>query len=105
MCSRTRLTFLVLLLPNGVLAHIDPRADCLNNLRQLDAAKEQLAIEKKLKPGDMVGSEMLKPYMLGGTIPHCAAGGNYTIGPIGAYPVCSIPGHSGAAFRRDMTQQ
>lgn len=103
MCSSIGLTFLILLLPTGVLAHIHPRAGCLNNLRQLDGAKAGLELEHKLKPGDPVGPEMLNPYL--GTFPQCLAGGRYTIGPIGVHPVCSIAGHTQAAFSRDMERQ
>ena len=99
------LCFLIVLLPMGALAHVDPRADCLNSLRHLDGAKAMLALEHKLEPGEPVEPEMLKPYLLGGSIPRCLAGGHYTIGPIGIYPVCSIAGHSEAAFKRGMEDQ
>ncbi len=105
MCFSIRVTFLILFLPIAALAHIDPRAGCLNNLRQMDGAKEMFALEHKLKPGDAVEPELLNPYFPGGIIPQCLAGGHYTIGPIGVYPVCSIPGHSEAALGRGVEQQ
>lgn len=105
MRSRTHLSLLILLLPIGVLAHSDQRVDCLNNLRQLDGAKDMLALENKLKPGQPVEPEMLIPHILGRTIPQCRAGGRYTVGPIGVYPICSLPGHSEAEFRRDVERQ
>ena len=96
---------LILLLPLSVLAHIDPRVSCLTNLRQLDDAKETLGIYQKLKPGDAVDAEALKPYLPGQTLPHCPSGGEYTIGLIGVYPVCSLKGHSEAERQREMERQ
>lgn len=101
----TQLILVILLLPIGALAHSDQRVDCLNNLRQLDGSKDLLALENKLKPGEPVEPEMLIPYILEGTIPQCRAGGRYTVGPIGICPVCSLPGHSEAEFRRDVERQ
>ena len=95
----------ILLLPPRVLADSMPRTDCINNLRHLAGAKEALALEDKLKPGDPVQPDMLKDYLYGGKLPKCLAGGVYTIGPIGVDPVCSVAGHSEAALRRDMERQ
>jgi hypothetical protein len=99
------LCLLVLLAPLTALARVDPCAYCLNNLRHLDGAKEQLAIVQKLKPGDSVELTMLMPYLSGHAIPQCLSGGRYTVGPIGVYPVCSVPGHTEAAFHRRIEQQ
>jgi hypothetical protein len=103
MRSCTHHSFLILLSPTGVLAHSDERSCCINNLRHLDGAKAVLELERKLKPGDPVETEMLHPYI--SVIPQCPAGGGYTIGPIGAYPVCSISGHSQAELKRDVERQ
>ena len=105
MRSYTYLSVLMLLLPVGVLAHVDPRLDCLSNLRLLEGAKTMLELEHKLKAGDPVEPDMLKPYLPGQAIRRCLAGGRYTIGPIGVDPVCSIPSHSEAALERDMERQ
>ena len=50
---------------------------CINNLRQIDAAKQQWALEKGKQSTDMPTMEDLKPYLR--SIPHCPAGGTYTI--------------------------
>jgi hypothetical protein len=71
-----------------------PRNGCINNLRQIDGAKEQLQIESKLKDGDIVTITAVSGYIKGGQFPTCPAGGSYTIGPIGVDPTCSIRGHS-----------
>ena len=69
------------------------QGSCIQNLRQIDGAKEQLQLETKLKNGDVVTITALAGYIKGG-FPTCPAGGSYSIGPIGTDPTCSIPGHS-----------
>lgn len=96
---------LLLLLPFGCLAHEDPRLVCVQNLRQINGAKQMLAIERNLQPGAPVEPAMLAPYFPSGTFPKCSAGGSYTIGPIGTYPVCSVPGHSEAEIRKASESQ
>jgi hypothetical protein len=64
---------------------------CINNLRQLDAAKNEWALEKGKKEGDIPTQEDLLPYLR--KWPVCPAGGTYTINAIGEQPTCSIPGH------------
>ena len=69
---------------------------CINNLRQIDAAKQQWALEKGKKVGDPVTEADIKPYIkldANGNLPKCPAGGKYTIGKVGETPTCSIPGH------------
>ena len=70
------------------------RARCVNNLRLIDAAKEQLALEENIAEGTALSSPMvLMPYMIGGAVPTCPMGGTYTFGSIGEDPACSIDGH------------
>ena len=79
-------------IPNFVKAReISQRNACINNLRQIDGAKQQWALEKG-KPATAVPTwDDLKPYL--GRIPHCPAGGTYTINAVDEPPQCSIPGH------------
>jgi hypothetical protein len=73
---------------------IDPEAGrnaCINNLRIIDAAKQQCASEHNLKVTETVTADQLAPYLKG--TPQCPLGGVYTVGPIGFKPTCSIPGH------------
>lgn len=70
------------------------RNTCINNLRQIDAAKNQWALEKGKKSGDAVTEADIKPYLRGGVLPRCPAGGTYTIGKVGENPACSIAGHA-----------
>jgi prepilin-type N-terminal cleavage/methylation domain-containing protein len=71
---------------------------CVNNLRQIDAAKEQWALENKLTNGAPIntGDSNVNTYIKGITgtnTPVCPAGGAYTYNPIGSNPVCDVPGH------------
>jgi hypothetical protein len=66
---------------------------CINNLRQIDAAKHMWAIEHNKADTDTPTEDDLKPYLSNGRIPVCPKGGTYTIGTVGEKPQCSIPGH------------
>jgi DNA repair exonuclease SbcCD ATPase subunit len=66
---------------------------CLNNLRQIDAAKQQWALEKN-KTTDAIPTEQdLLPYLKDGIFPTCPSGGTYAINAVGELPACSVPGH------------
>jgi regulator of replication initiation timing len=66
---------------------------CINHLRQIDAAKQQWALENS-KPDDAVPSALeLLPYLKDAIFPMCPSGGAYTINAVGVPPTCSIPGH------------
>ena len=79
-------------IPNFIKAReTAQRNACINNLRQIDAAKQQWALEKGKQATDVPTWDDLKPYL--GRIPHCPAGGTYTINAVGQPPQCSVPGH------------
>ncbi len=70
---------------------------CINNLRQIDGAKQQWALENGKVTSDTPASTDLQGYMgrgATGSFPSCPAGGTYTIGNVGATPSCSISGHA-----------
>jgi hypothetical protein len=73
---------------------------CLNNLAQIDSAKEQHAIAAGLEDGATVDPSGISPYLKGDTVPVCPGSGAYTIGPLGMYPTCSIAFHSRAGLRK-----
>jgi outer membrane lipoprotein-sorting protein len=80
----------------AVAAENRQRNACINNLRQIDGAKNEFALEKGKKNGDPVTEADIKPYLkldANGNLPKCPAGGKYTIGKVGELPTCSIPGH------------
>jgi len=82
-------------IPNFVKAHaVSQQNACINNLRMIDAAKQQWALENGKKNGDVPTQADLMPYLgRNGQFPHCPQGGVYTIGAVGETPTCSIPGH------------
>ena len=90
-------------IPNFVKARATSQANaCINNLRQIDAAANQFALENKKKTGDQVNFPTdLTPYIklnANGSIPPCPAGGNYACATVGNSPTCSLgntvtPGH------------
>jgi hypothetical protein len=66
---------------------------CINNLRILEAATEQWAMENGKTNGTPVTEADISPYIKGGieTL-KCMKGGTYTIGPVGTAPTCSVHG-------------
>jgi prepilin-type N-terminal cleavage/methylation domain-containing protein len=65
---------------------------CINNLRQIDAAKEQWAMATRQSDGASTAANMddINAYIKGGTTPNCPGGGVYTYGNIGSNPSCNI---------------
>jgi hypothetical protein len=66
---------------------------CINILRQIDAAKQQWALEFKKTVGAVPTVVDLAPYFPNSTFPACPAGGIYSLNTVEAPPTCSIPGH------------
>ena len=82
-------------IPNFVKARATSQANaCINNLRQIDAAANQWALEQKKKTGDSITYPTdLQPYIKlnsAGTIPGCPAGGTYSDATVGAIPACTL---------------
>jgi hypothetical protein len=71
------------------------RRTCLWNLKQIDGALLQWALENRKTPSDSYAlSELPLDYWRSSIIPHCPAGGTYSPGAtIVNPPVCSVPGH------------
>jgi DNA repair exonuclease SbcCD ATPase subunit len=67
---------------------------CINNLRQIDGAKQIWASEKQKPPGALLTAADLAPYLGPNGLPTCPAGGVYTLNPVGLAPICNIPGHA-----------
>jgi general secretion pathway protein G len=82
-------------IPNFVKAREVAQTNaCINNLRQIDAAKNEWALENNKTTNDIPTGQDLDKYIKGGFASlHCPAGGTYTIGPVGQAPTCSVPGH------------
>ena len=67
---------------------------CIANLRQIDGAKQQWAIDNKLTGRDVPRPEDLYGIPLYLRVqPSCPLGGRYTIKSVAANPTCSHPGH------------
>ena len=89
-------------IPNFVRAREQSQKNaCINNLRQIDGAKQQWALENNKKTSASVASSAIKPYLGrgsgGGTFPTCPTGkATYTIGKVSDKPTCSNSslGHS-----------
>ncbi len=68
---------------------------CVNNLRIIDAAKQQWALERGKTVRDIPTWDDVRPYLgrsWSNTIPVCPEGGTYTLGRVGIPPACSIGG-------------
>jgi prepilin-type N-terminal cleavage/methylation domain-containing protein len=90
-------------IPNFVKARATSQANaCINNLRQIDAAANQFALEQHQVNGAAINYPTdVSPYIrlnVANAIPACPAGGSYTEGTVGVAPTCNLgntvsPGH------------
>jgi hypothetical protein len=79
-------------IPNFVKARTTAQMNaCINNLRQIDGAKSQWALENKKQDTDTPTAHDLAPYIKVQLI--CPAGGVYTYKAVREKPTCSISGH------------
>jgi len=75
-----------------------PENVCNRNLRYIDGAKQQWALENQSPSNAVPGVADLEIYLppnaeeRNRTL-HCPSGGKYTINFIGLSPTCSIPNH------------
>ncbi len=82
---------LAIAVPNFIRARETSRTkSCVANLRQIDAAKEQWAMDNKASNGDAVTGTLWPDYIK--KAPECPSGGTYTVNVIGTDPTCSIGG-------------
>jgi prepilin-type N-terminal cleavage/methylation domain-containing protein len=84
-------------IPNFVKARATSQANaCINNMRQIDAAANQFALEQHKTTGYAFSFPSdLTPYIKlnsAGAIPPCPAGGTYAVANIGVTPsvTCSL---------------
>ena len=75
-------------IPNFVKARTTAQMNaCINNLHQIDGAKEQWALETKAAANAPVTLANVSPYLKGGT--NCPLGSaTYVIGNVGVLPTC-----------------
>jgi len=81
-------------IPNFVRARSTSQKNaCINNLRQLDGAKQQWALENKQVSTAAVNVADVQPYLgrgAAGTYPTCPASGTYTLNVVNVAPACSL---------------
>lgn len=82
-------------IPNFVKARATSQANaCINNLRQIDAAANEFALEQGRRSGTSITyPDDLTPYIKlnsASSIPPCPAGGTYACATIGNNPVCNL---------------
>jgi prepilin-type N-terminal cleavage/methylation domain-containing protein len=82
-------------IPNFVRARSTSQKNaCINNLRQIDGAKQQWALENKAVDTSTPANTDITPYLKGNTMPSCPANGSYTLGSVATSPSCNISGHT-----------
>jgi hypothetical protein len=85
-------------IPNFVKARQSAQQNaCINNLHQIENAKQQWALENNKKSTDVPTQSDIQPFIdraAKGTSLTCPSGGHYTIGALNESPTCTIPGHA-----------
>jgi prepilin-type N-terminal cleavage/methylation domain-containing protein len=85
-------------IPNFVRARTTSQKNaCINNLRQLDGAKAQWALENGKTSAATMASTDVMPYLgrgANGNYPTCPANGTYALGDVSTAPTCTITGHA-----------
>jgi prepilin-type N-terminal cleavage/methylation domain-containing protein len=66
---------------------------CVANLKQIDAAKEQWAMDNRVAVGTVITGDLpsLTPSYIKSPL-ECPSGGGYTLGVTGTYPTCTTGG-------------
>jgi len=82
-------------IPNFVKARTTSQANaCINNLRQMDGAAQQWALENKQQSTASVGTTDITPYIKldsTGNLPPCPGGGSYAASwTVSTHPSCSL---------------
>ncbi|MDB6065334.1 MAG: type secretion system protein [Pedosphaera sp.] len=87
-------------IPNFVRARTTAQQNaCINNLRQIDGAKQQWALENKVSATASPADTEIQPYMgrgSAGTLPNCPADSgrtfatSYTVNNVQTAPACKI---------------
>src|SRR5581483_7392209 len=84
-------------IPNFVKSRATSQANaCINNLRQIDSAMQQIAFAKNMANGAVIVYPAdVTPYIKlnsAGSIPPCPASGSYSVWPVGSTPsvTCSL---------------
>ena len=81
-------------IPNFVRARETAQTNaCINNLRQIDGAIQQWALETRAAATATVTANDVQVYLKGEQMPDCPASGNYTVANVATAPTCSVANH------------
>jgi len=89
-------------IPNFVRARTTSQTNaCINNLRQIDGAIQQWALENNAAPGDAVTEADVAPFLGRNSAAatfvdascECPAAGTYTVTTVDAAPTCDVVNH------------
>jgi prepilin-type N-terminal cleavage/methylation domain-containing protein len=79
--------------PNFVRARNTAQKNaCINNLRMIDNAKQQWALENKANDNDTPTSDQVRVYIKNEKMPSCPGGGTYQVLAVNTDPICSEAG-------------
>ena len=79
--------------PNFVRARRTAQKNvCINNLRQIDGAKQQWALENKKTDTDVATTTEVADYLKNSKFPTCPASGAYSINAVNTDPTCNKSG-------------
>jgi len=92
--NHPRTTSSVVAKSQGVPSQNEERYACINNLRRINGAMLQCALENRLAITNVLTLEQILPYCPEQQLPRCPSGGTYTLTSADADPTCSIPGHA-----------
>lgn len=70
------------------------RSSCLANMKQIETAKEQWAMDNKKANGDTVAfTDLVGATLYMKNTPSCPEAGTYSVNAIGTVPTCTVSGH------------
>jgi|GEM_PF-1736164 len=74
-----------------------PKEECIMNLKRIDGAVQQWALENKklgTDPYSLTDTNVLS-YLRDSILPRCPLGGRYAAAPdVNGAPTCTVPGHT-----------
>jgi prepilin-type N-terminal cleavage/methylation domain-containing protein len=85
-----------LAIPNFLKSRVQARKQmCIENLSQIESAKQIWGVEHGKKDGDVPNEDdLIGPDKYIKKQPQCAAGGTYSFNAVGTTATCNIEGHS-----------
>jgi prepilin-type N-terminal cleavage/methylation domain-containing protein len=86
----------VIAIPNFLKSRTNAQKQiCIENLGQIESAKQIWGVENGKNDGDPVTTaDLIGPTLYMKKMAECPAGGTYSLEPIGTKPTCTISGHT-----------